>query len=84
MSKKLSRGLLASGLCLMLLAGCGGGGDGGATAGAGGSVGSPSGPGVGSTVESLLAFMNGLIDGTSETSEPVPLDNTPLPVDDTV
>ena len=82
MKHLMSRGLAVSGLCLLLLAGCGGGGDGGA--GAGGAGGSPSAPGVGGTLQSLAAFMNNLIDGTSETSEPVPLDNTPLPTDDTV
>ena len=82
MKHLMSRGLSAGALSLLLLAGCGGGGDGGITAG--GSAGAPGAPGVGGTVQSLLAFMNGLIDGTSETSEPVPLDNAPLPTDDTV
>ena len=77
-----SRSLSAGALILLLLAGCGGGGDGGVTAG--GSAGAPGAPGAGGTVQSLLAFMSSLIDGTSETSEPVPLDNSPLATDDTV
>ena len=64
------------------LAGCGGGGgDGGGAAPA-----QPQGatPFMGTTVQSLLAYMSQLIAQTAETSEPQPVDNTPLPVDDTV
>ena len=82
MKHLMSRCVAVAGLSLLLLAGCGGGGDGGA--GAGSVGGNPSAPGVGGTLQSLAAFMNNLIDGTCETSEPVPLDNTPLPTDDTV
>jgi hypothetical protein len=39
---------------------------------------------MGTTVQSLLDYMNQLIAQTSETSEPEPVDGTPLPVDDTV
>lgn len=74
-AKSLAPALLAT----ALLAGCGGGGgdDGGAAAAP------PAGPTIGLTVGSLLAFMNSLIANSNETDEPVPLDSTPLPVDDT-
>lgn len=39
---------------------------------------------MGSTVQSLLDYMNQLIAQTSEATEPEPVDATPLPVDDTV
>lgn len=65
------------------LAGCGGGG------GGGGGDAAPAQPQaatpfMGTTVQSLLDYMNQLIAQTSETSEPEPVDNKPLPVDDTV
>ena len=62
------------------LAGCGGGG-GDAAAPAQPEAATPF---MGSTVQSLLDYMNQLIAQTSETTEPEPVDNTPLPVDDTV
>jgi ABC-type glycerol-3-phosphate transport system substrate-binding protein len=61
------------------LAGCGGGGGDAAPAQPEASK-----PFMGSTVQSLLDYMNQLIAQTSETTEPEPVDNTPLPVDDTV
>lgn len=61
------------------LAGCGGGGDDAAPAQPEAAK-----PFMGTTVQSLLDYMNQLIAQTSETTEPEPVDNTPLPVDDTV
>ncbi len=61
------------------LAGCGGGGGDAAPAQPEAAK-----PFMGSTVQSLLDYMNQLIAQTSETTEPEPVDNTPLPVDDTV
>lgn len=60
------------------LAGCGGGG-GDATP----AQPEAARPFMGTTVQSLLDYMNQLIAQTSETTEPEPVDNTPLPVDDT-
>lgn len=63
-----------------LLTGCGGGG--------GGNAAEPPAqaamPFMGNSVQSLLQYMNRLIAQTSETSTPEPVDNQPLPVDDTV
>lgn len=69
---------LAAAAVVAVLAGCGGGGGNGTPA-------APqfTSPFSGTTVQSLLAYMNQLIAGTSETSEPEAVDNTPLPVDDT-
>jgi ABC-type glycerol-3-phosphate transport system substrate-binding protein len=61
------------------LAGCGGGGGDAAPAEPEAAK-----PFMGTTVQSLLDYMNQLIAQTSETTEPEPVDNTPLPVDDTV
>jgi hypothetical protein len=75
--KSLAPALVAA----SLLAGCGGGG--GDDNNAGGAAPPPAaGSTIGTTVESLLAFMNRLIANTNETDDPVPLDGTPLPVDD--
>lgn len=66
-----------------LLSGCGGGGGGG-----GDTPTAPPAqaamPFMGNSVQSLLQYMNRLIAQTSETSTPEPVDNQPLPVDDTV
>lgn len=65
------------------LVGCGGGGDGGV----GGDAAPPpqtARPFMGTTVQSLLDYMNRLIAQTDETSEPQPVDGTPLPTDNTV
>ena len=69
---------LAAAAVVAVLAGCGGGG--------GGTPAAPdiASPFSGTTMQSLLAYMNQLIDRTSETSEPEAVDNKPLPVDDTV
>lgn len=78
--KSLAPALVAT----ALLAGCGGGGgdDNSAGGGGGGTAPPPAGSTIGTTVESLLAFMNRLIANTNETDDPVPLNSTPLPVDD--
>ncbi|MDP1684184.1 hypothetical protein [Hydrogenophaga sp.] len=63
------------------LAGCGGGG--GDDAAPAPAQPEATKPFMGNTVQSLLDYMNRLIAQTSETTEPEPVDNTPLPVDDT-
>jgi ABC-type glycerol-3-phosphate transport system substrate-binding protein len=80
MRHHLARSLLAVTVATAALAGCGGGG---------GDDAAPAQPEaakpfMGSTVQSLLDYMNQLIAQTSETTEPEPVDSTPLPVDDTV
>ncbi len=79
MRHHLTKSLLAV-AAAAALAGCGGGG-GDDAAPAQPAAASPF---MGSTVQSLLDYMNQLIAQTSETSEPEPVDGTPLPVDDTV
>lgn len=76
--KSLAPALVAA----ALLAGCGGGGGDDNNAGGGGTAPPPPGSTIGTTVESLLAFMNRLMVNTNETDDPVPLNSTPLPVDD--
>lgn len=77
LSLKPALALVAAGA---LLTGCGGGG--------GGNAAEPPAqaamPFMGNSVQSLLQYMNRLIAQTSETSTPEPVDNQPLPVDDTV
>ncbi len=80
MRKPLARSLLAVAVTTAVLAGCGGGG-GDASAPAQPQAATPF---MGTTVQSLLDYMNQLIAQTSETTEPEPVDGTPLPVDDTV
>lgn len=80
MRQHLAKSLLVVAVTATALAGCGGGG-GDDPAPAPPQAASPF---MGTTVQSLLDYMNQLIAQTSETSEPEPLDNTPLPVDDTV
>jgi len=80
MRHQLAKSVLAVTVTAAALAGCGGGG---------GDVAAPAQPQaatpfMGTTVQSLLDYMNQLIAQTSETSEPEPVDNKPLPVDDTV
>lgn len=80
MRQHLAKSLLVVAVATTALAGCGGGGgDDPAPAPPQAAT-----PFMGTTVQSLLDYMNQLIAQTSETSEPEPLDNTPLPVDDTV
>lgn len=70
-------------MAVALVAGCGGGG-GGAPVVGGNPPGAPvTPPGIGESVEALLAFMTGLLANTTETGDPVVLDNKPLAVDDT-
>jgi len=57
------------------LAGCGGGGGGGLAA--------PPPPDIGRNVSDLVAFIQGLIAGTDETSEPIDINPLILVVDDT-
>lgn len=57
----------------LVLAGCGGGGGGSA----------PPQPGISQSATALVAFMNDLIAGTDETSEPVDIDGVTLVTDDT-
>ena len=80
MRQHLAKSVLAVAVAAAALAGCGGGG-GDAPAPAQPEAAKPF---MGSTVQSLLDYMNQLIAQTSETTEPEPVDNTPLPVDDTV
>jgi ABC-type glycerol-3-phosphate transport system substrate-binding protein len=80
MRHPLATSVLAVAVAAAALAGCGGGG-GDAPAPAQPEAAKPF---MGSTVQSLLDYMNQLIAQTSETTEPEPVDNTPLPVDDTV
>lgn len=85
MRKQLVKSLAVSATVALALAGCGGGGDGGGANTPGTSNPTPGlVPFMGTTVQSLLDYMNQLIAQTDETSEPQPLDATPLPVDDTV
>lgn len=57
------------------LAGCGGGSD--------DSVPAPPAPGIGQSVTALIAFVQGLIAGTDDTSDPIDIDALSLAVDDT-
>lgn len=85
MRQHFVKSLAASAAVALALAGCGGGGDGGGANPPGTSSPAPGlVPFMGTTVQSLLDYMNQLIAQTDETSEPQPLDATPLPVDDTV
>ncbi|MDZ4100821.1 MAG: hypothetical protein U1E12_03985 [Hydrogenophaga sp.] len=79
MRKHLAKSFWAC-IAAAALAGCGGGG---------GNDAAPAQPQaatpfMGTTVQSLLDYMNQLIAQTDETSEPQPVDNVALPVDDTV
>lgn len=76
----LAKSAMAAVIATVALAGCGGGGGDAAAP----VQPAPAQPFMGTTVQSLLDYMNQLIAQTDETSEPQPLDNTPLPVDDTV
>lgn len=80
MRQHLAKSLLAVAVTTTALAGCGGGGGGDAPP----AQPEAAKPFMGTTVQSLLDYMNQLIAQTSETSEPEPVNNTPLPVDDTV
>ncbi|MDZ4282690.1 MAG: hypothetical protein U1C04_18230 [Hydrogenophaga sp.] len=80
MRQELAKCVLAVAFTTAVLAGCGGGG-GDAAAPAQPEAATPF---MGTTVQSLLDYMNQLIAQTDETSEPQPLDTTPLPVDDTI
>ena len=71
--KRKSRLLLAAVLTTALVSGCGGGG--------GGSE-APQ-ENISQSVTDLLAFMNRLIAGTDETSEPTDINALTLAVDDT-
>ena len=95
MKQHFVKSLAASTAVVLVLAGCGGGGGDSAASpapaggGGGDSAASPASapapaPFMGFTVQSLLDYMNQLIAQTSETTEPEPVDSTPLPVDDTV
>ena len=80
MRHHLAKSVLAVAVAAAALAGCGGGG-GDAPAPAQPEAAKPF---MGSTVQSLLDYMNQLIAQTDETSEPQPLADRPLPVDDSV
>lgn len=80
MRQDLAKFVLAAVVTTAALAGCGGGGGDDAAAPAQPDATSPF---MGTTVQSLLEYMNQLIARTDDTSEPQPVDNTPLPVDDT-
>ena len=59
----------------LALSACGGGGDGGGAA--------PTPPDISLSVSALLDFMQGLVAGTSETSDPIDINALTLAVDDT-
>ncbi|MDO9436936.1 hypothetical protein [Hydrogenophaga sp.] len=80
----LAKCVLAVVVTTAALAGCGGNGSGGGGGSGGGAAPPEEKPFMGTTVQSLLEYMNQLIARTDETSEPQPVDATPLPVDDTV
>lgn len=61
----------------LVLGACGGGGGGGAAAP------TPAPPDIGQSVAALIDFMQGLIPGTSETSDPIDINSLTLAVDDT-
>ncbi|MDM7941672.1 MAG: hypothetical protein QUV35_03490 [Hydrogenophaga sp.] len=79
MRQHLATSLLAVAATAALVGCGGGGGDAAAPARPEATT-----PFMGSTVQSLLDYMDQLIAQTSETTEPEPVDSTPLPVDDTV
>ena len=72
--------LVSTVMAVALVAGCGGGGGGSPVVGNAPPV-TP--PGIGESVDALLAFMTRLLANTTETGDPVVLDNKPLAVDDT-
>lgn len=80
MKNDLAKCAMAVVIATVALAGCGGGGGDAAAP----AQPAPARPFMGTTVQSLLDYMNQLIAQTDETSEPQPVDNAPLPVDDTV
>jgi hypothetical protein len=80
MTHPLAKSVLAMTVAAAALAGCGGGGGDDAAP----AQPEAAAPFMGTTVQSLLDYMNQLIAQTSETTEPEPVDGTPLPVDDTV
>lgn len=79
MRHHLTKSLLAVATATAL-AGCGGGGGDEAAP----TQSQAATPFMGTTLQSLLDYMNQLIARTSETSDPEPVDGTPLPADDTV
>lgn len=83
MRKHLAKSFWAC-IAAAALAGCGGGGGGGGGSDAAPAQPQAATPFMGTTVQSLLDYMNQLIAQTDETSEPQPVDNVALPVDDTV
>ena len=71
-----SRLMAAAALSAALLAGCGGSNDDNNNSGPGGQ------PGAGAqTVTDVVAFINGLIGGTSDSAEPVDIDGLTLTAD---
>ena len=70
--------LLAIAASCVALAACGGGGGGGGEASTGGVPNSAQ-----TSVGGLITYLQQLIGNTSDTGEPVSLDNVTLPVDDT-
>jgi hypothetical protein len=71
---RLNTKLMPVVLSAALVAGCGGGGGGGAEA-------VPA-PDIGQSTTALVAFMNNMIAGTNETSEPIDINALTLAVDD--
>jgi|JI7StandDraft_1071085.scaffolds.fasta_scaffold2091973_1 ABC-type glycerol-3-phosphate transport system substrate-binding protein len=84
MRHQLAKCAAVTAVAVAALAGCGGGG--GDASSSGQAQPQPTGPApfMGATVQSLLDYMNQLIAQTDETSEPQPLADRPLPVDDSV
>lgn len=75
MNRTKSRLLLSAVFAAALMSGCGGGDD-------GGGGGTPQ-PNISQSTSDLLAFMNRLIAGTDETSDPIDINGLSLAVDDT-
>ena len=77
-----SRLMAAAALSAALLAGCGGSNDDNNSSGSGSGSGSGGQQGAGArTVTDVVAFINGLIGGTSDSAEPVDIDGLTLTAD---
>jgi hypothetical protein len=81
MQHSFHRACAAAAAAAVLLAACGGGEDGGG--GSGGNGGSEVPASALASVPGLIAYMQALIAGTSDTARPVILGDVVLPVDDT-
>ena len=77
MRKLNNKWLLGAALATMLVTGCGSDGDGG-----GGGGGASASTNIGQSVSALVTYLNSLIAGTSETSDPVDINSVTLATDD--